>query len=135
MSGLIIVDYHGHGWDKLDLTLRLATYIMNEGKSRGARRVFDECGLVICCDEAWFPRPNETTFTLSAVDRDWEVQINFVKNVVPGELPPTKGLLTKVVFFQGQSRKFVRAEVTNRHGFEKALTLLRMFGPEELFSG
>lgn len=135
MTGLIRVDYHGAGWDKLDLSLRLASYIMNEGTSRGARRVFDECGLVICCDEAWFPKPNETTFTLSAVDRDWEVQISFVKNLIRGELPPSKGLLTKVVSFQGEQRKFVRAEVTNRDGFEKALTLLRMFGPEELFSG
>lgn len=135
MSGLIRVDYHGAGWDKLDLSLRLATYILIEGKSRGARRVFDECGLVICCDEAWFPKPNEVTYRLSAVDHDWQVDICFLKNLIRGEVAPSKGLLTKVVSFQGEQRKFVRAEVTNRDGFYKALTLLRMFGPEELFSG
>ena len=132
---IIRVDYHGAGWDKLDLSLRLATYILSEGKARGARRVFDECGLVICCDEAWFPKPNEVTYRLSAEDHDWQVDISFVKNIAKGQMPKTPHLLTRVVTFEGDQRKFVRAEVTNRDGFEKALTLLRMFGPEELFSG
>lgn len=135
MSGLIRVDYHGAGWDRLKLSLRLAEYILNEGKARGARRVFEECGLVICCDEAWFPRENETTYRLSAVDHDWQVDIHFVKNRKKGEVPKTTGLLFDIVQFQGEQRKFIRAEVTHREGFEKALTLLRMFGPEELFSG
>ena len=135
MSSLIRVDYHGAGWDKLKLSLRLASFILQEGKERGARRVFDECGLVICCDEAWFPNPNETTYRLSAEDHDWMVNICFVKNLKKGEVPKTTGLLFDVVNFQGEQRKFIRAEVTNRDAFEKALTLLRMFGPEELFSG
>lgn len=135
MSGLIRVEYHGAGWSQLNLSLRLATYILEEGKARGARRVFDECGLVICCDEAWFPPPGMVTYRLSAVDHDWQVDIHFVKNEKKGQVPSTPHLSTKVVTFQGEQRKFVRAEVTNRDGYDKALTLLRMFGPEELFSG
>ena len=137
---LIRVDYHGREWKHLDLALRLGDHIMSSGKQRGARRAFDECGLVICCDEAWFPPEGETTYRLSAADLDWQVSINFLKNRVKGELPPDRGaggqaVLTRLVTFQGQQRKFVRAEVTNNPAFEKGLTLLRMFGPEELFSG
>lgn len=131
---LIRVNYHGVGWDRLDLCLRLASYILKEGSARGARRVFEECGFVVCCDEAWFPKPNETAYRLSAEDNDWMVELCFVKNIAR-KMPKTPHLLTRVVKFQGEDRKFVRAEVTNPPAFENALTLLRMFGPEEVFSG
>lgn len=138
---LIRVDYHAAGWEQLTLVLRVGDYIMTEGKQRGARRSFDECGLVICCDEAWFPNQGETTYRLSAGDNDWDVNVVFLKNNVKGELPPDRHpahggrVLSNTVFFAGQNRKFIRAEVTNQIAFDKALTLLRMFGPEELFSG
>lgn len=125
---LIPVTYHGREWPRLDLALRVSSYILNDGQKRGARRAFDSCGLVICCDEVWFPKPEETAYRLAADDRDWEVEICFANRNLPS-------LLSKTVRFEGKERFFVRAEVTNPSAFENAMTLLRMFGPEEAFSG
>lgn len=128
---IIQVRHYDKTWPRLPLALKVCEHVLKEGKG-AARKFVAPNGLSIGYDRMWFTgSTSEDGHRL--IGNEWEIEMFFHKATTlhPDNLPDQP---RRCRFFM-EEMWFLRANVTNVEGFEKDMTLLRMFGPEELFSG
>lgn len=110
--------------------LRIMSYVRKNGASHGPRKRYTIAGLNIFYDKVWFTGSSDLDkHRLSG--SDWDVTIGLWKSAIYTDVKAMRN----VVHFDNQQRWLEKVAIQNSENLRRDLTLLRMFGSEELFSG
>ena len=105
--------------------LRLADMVRRRGKVQGARRRLSLSGITVAYDKLWFPSvANSDQYALEG--RGWHLLITVS--------PKADTTIEEQTLSSRLDHSRVTILIRNRDRMERDITLLRMFGIEELFS-
>jgi len=116
--------------------IKLVEFVKNNSKKCiDARKKYELAGMILTYEKVWFTGDfNVDKFRVRG--RDWEIEIALhttygISYPPTGDAPRPLPMAT----FEGKRRGLVGLSVSNRENMNRDLTLMRMFGVEELFSG
>ncbi len=119
-------------WKQASPLARLIEFVKNNGNVKGPRIVYSNHGTNLTYDKIWFTGDFRVDKHRVA-GRDWHVVVALFD---PQKLKTGEALTNgaPLVIFDAVRRPMVGLEVSNRDGMERDITLLRMFGVEEIFT-